>query len=179
MDVQFKLEGLDAILKKMNQLGPEVSRKGARFAGRKAANVIRDAAIERARQINDPATREEIAKNLAVKFSSKAFRRSGDVSFRVGILGGARQYANTRENRRKRRVGQSYVGAGEFVSSGQPGGDTFYWRFLEFGTQKAKARPFMRPALDTSSQPAYEAFVKHMNAWLDRHFRKNGVTPSI
>lgn len=179
MDVQFKLEGLDAILKKMGQVGPAVSKKGARFAGRKAANIIRDAAIERAKSLNDPATAEEIAKNVAVKFSSRTFRRTGDVAFRVGVLGGARQYANTRENRRKRRVGQSYVGAGEFVSSGQPGGDTFYWRFLEFGTQKAKARPFMRPALEAGSKPAYDEFVKHMNAWLDRYFRKNGVPPTL
>jgi len=27
------------------------------------------------------------------------------------------------------------------------GGDTFYWRFLEFGTKSIKARPFMRPAM--------------------------------
>ena len=106
-DIEFQLTGLDAVLKKMRALPVDVRMKGARFAGRKAANLIRDAAVENAQRIDDPDTREQISKNVSVRFANREFRRTGDVMFLVGILGGARQYSNTKENVRKRRVGQT------------------------------------------------------------------------
>lgn len=175
VDIEFKLEGMDAVIRKMRALPVDVRKKGARFAGRKAANLIRDAAIQNATKIDDPQTREQIAKNVAVRFANREFRKTGDVMFRVGIMGGARQYANTRENRRKRRAGEAYATAG---SSSNPGGDTFYWRFVEFGTQKAQARPFMRPALEQNIGPATDEFARQMNGWLDRYFRRQGIDPS-
>lgn len=171
-DVQ--LSGLDEVIAKMRRLPVDVRQKGGRFAGRKASNLIRDAAIQNAEKLNDPATAEEIAKNLAVRFSSRTLRRTGDIAYRVGILGGARRYANTRDNRRKRRVGLSYKTDG---SSANPGGDTFYWTFLEFGTQKMRARPFMRPAGDTAAQPAADEFTSQLNRWLDRYYARSGIVP--
>lgn len=171
-DVEFQLTGLDQLLRKMKAVAPAVKKKGARFAGRKAANVIRDAVVTKAARLNDPATSEEIAKNVAVRFSSKQFKRTGDVVFRVGILGGARQYSNTKVNVRKRRVGQTYATGG---SSSNPGGDTFYWRQLEFGTKNMQARPFMRPALAENVDRATNEFTRQMNLWLDRYFSKSGI----
>jgi HK97 gp10 family phage protein len=37
------------------------------------------------------------------------------------------------------------------------GQDAWYWRFLEFGTSKLAARPFLRPAFDTMKEKAVEA----------------------
>lgn len=34
--------------------------------------------------------------------------------------------------------------------------DAFYWRFLEFGTVKMSAKPFMRPAFDATNREAAE-----------------------
>lgn len=175
MTVEFKLEGLDAVLKKMRALPVDIRQKGARFALRKSANLVRDAAIANAERINDPATKEEIAKNIAVRFSSRESRRTGDVIFRVGVLGGARRYANTKENRRARRVGESYSTDG---SSANPGGDTYYWRFVEFGTQDAPAQPFMRPALENNTESATSTFARNLDGWLDRYFRKQGIDPT-
>lgn len=173
-DVEFKLEGLEPILKKMRALPVDVRMKGARFAGRKAANVIRETAVENAQRLNDPATKQEIAKNVALRFANREFRRTGDVMFRVGILGGARQYANTKENVRKGRAGGTYKTDG---SSANPGGDTFYWRFLEFGTKKMPAKPFMRPAMEQSRQAAVTEFTSQLSRWLDRYIRKHGIAP--
>lgn len=174
MELQYKLEGLDAVLKKMRALPVDVRMKGARYAGRKGANLIRDAAIRNATGIDDPETREQIAKNVAVRFANREFRRTGDVMFLVGILGGARQYGNTKENVRKGRVGQTYKTNG---SSANPGGDTWYWRFVELGTQKVAARPFLRPALAQNIGAATDEFTKHLDRWLDRYFRRNGIAP--
>ena len=158
----------------MRALPVDVRMKGARFAGRKAANLIRDAAVENAQRIDDPDTREQISKNVSVRFANREFRRTGDVMFLVGILGGARQYSNTKENVRKRRVGQTYKTNG---SSANPGGDTWYWRFVELGTQHAPAQPFLRPALAQKTDAATTEFTSQLNGWLDRYFRKQGIVP--
>lgn len=174
-DIEFKLEGLDAILKKMRALPVDVRMKGARYAGRKGANLIRESAIKNAAKINDAMTAEEIAKNVAVRFSSRLFKRTGDVGFRVGILGGARPYAQTRENVRKGRAGKMYKTAGD---KSNPGGDTWYWRFQELGTSKHRAQPFMRPALERNIGPATSEFTGQLNKWLDRYFKRQGVVPT-
>lgn len=174
-DIEFELTGLDAVLKKMRALPVDVRMKGARFALRKSANLIRNAAVENAKRVNNPATREEIAKNIAVRFATRESKRTGDVMFRVGVLGGARQYAKTRENVRKRRAGQTYTTDG---SSANPGGDTWYWRLVEFGTQHTPARPFMQPALSSNVAAATSEFANHLNTWLDRYFRKQGIASS-
>lgn len=175
MDLQYKLEGLDAVLKKMRALPVDVRMKGARYAMRKSANLVRDAAVMNAEKLNDPKTREEISKNIAVRFASREAKRTGDVMFRVGVLGGAMTaYSNTRYNRRKRLVGKAYQVEGDI---GNPGGDTFYWRFLEFGTQHIGARPFMRPALEQNIGAATDEFTKHLDRWLDRYFKRNGIAP--
>lgn len=38
--------------------------------------------------------------------------------------------------------------------------DPFYWRFLEFGTSKMRARPFLRPAFESKKGQALEVITK-------------------
>jgi HK97 gp10 family phage protein len=102
---QFQIQGLDEVLKKMRAMGPGLAAKGARTAMRKAANVVRDAAKANAAALDRPETPNRIADNIAVQFSAKTLKTTGDVMMRVGVRGGAKQYANTRENRGKGRVG--------------------------------------------------------------------------
>ncbi|MNN92971.1 hypothetical protein D3C81_2113340 [compost metagenome] len=85
------------------------------------------------------------------------------------MLGGARQYAGTAANRRKGRVGETYKTGG---SASNPGGDTWYWRMLEFGTSRMAARPFLRPVADQAGQKAVDTFARHFNQALDRALRK-------
>lgn len=39
-------------------------------------------------------------------------------------------------------------------------GDAFYWRFLEYGTVKMTARPFVRPATEEESNPYIARFAE-------------------
>jgi HK97 gp10 family phage protein len=39
--------------------------------------------------------------------------------------------------------------------------DGYYWRFVEFGTVKMAARPFLRPALEAKKMDAVEAMDGH------------------
>lgn len=155
--LSFDIKGLDQTIKKMENLPVKLQRSGARKAARRGMNIVRDAARENARKLDDPKTSENIAKNIVVQsMSIRAITRiggeRGDIGMRVGVLGGARatgSAAAKTERRRARRGNTSLESLGEIAGAGKnnPGGDTWYWRFLEFGTAKQKAQPFMRTAL--------------------------------
>lgn len=162
MDVSFELHGVDEVRAVMKDLPVKFRQKAAKAAGRKAANVIRDAARANALRLDRPETPLKIADNIVVQFASKTFRRTGDVTFRVGVRGGAKAYGNTKENRAKGRVGKKYA----------VGGSTFYWRFLEFGTSRMRARPFMLPALEQNISRVEDVYVTELNRQLDRILKK-------
>lgn len=170
MPTTFKLEGLDDLLRKLDQLPDRVVTTALRRSLRKGGNVIKQAAVTKARALDDPATPQRIDENIVVQNGGRQFeRREGGPAVRVGVLGGARKYADTRFNRRKGKVGQQYETAG---SRDNPGGDTWYWRFLEFGTSKMHARPFMRPAMDEGAGAAFEAIAADMPAQIDKELAK-------
>ena len=149
--IQLEITGLDEIKRKLRQFGRKDSKTAAKRALRQAANLVARNAAERAKRIDDPATGDKIYKNIAdgrkypgVKFDSGASRRSGNLIYRVGVN----------------------------KSDKAPGGKTFYWRFVEFGTQQHKAQPFMRPAAIESAQPAVNAFVLEYGKQVDKLIKK-------
>ncbi len=50
--------------------------------------------------------------------------------------------------------------------------DAYYWRFLEFGTSKMAARPFLRPAFDTTMSQQVEAIAQKLKAGIERAVAK-------
>jgi len=152
--LDFSLIGVDEILGKLEEVGNDVRFKGGRFALRKAANLVANKVKENARALDDPLTSEEIHKNVAVRWSRKFNKRTGNLKFRVGIRGGA--------------GGNAPGSAFESL----PGGDTRHWRFLEFGTEKAPARPFMRPALENNIGEATNEFIVNYGKAIDRAIRR-------
>lgn len=164
MDFEVKMTGLDALNAKIEGLKYDVARKGGRFALRKAAQVVRNAARSNALMLDDPQTANQIAKNITEKWGSKFNKSTGDLQFRVGVLGGARDYS---------AYGEITTGKN---ASGNPGGDTFYWRFLEFGTEKMPARPFLRRALEDNAQKATDVFVSEYSKAIDRALKKAAKT---
>lgn len=177
--VQVTLKGVGELNTKLQRLSKDVQFKGGRSALRSGASEIAAQVRANAAAINDPATAQEIAKNVAVRFSPKTFNQTGLLKMRVGILGGARAPANSKqalatERRRQRRGTASLEDLGEIAGKGSanPGGDTFYWRFVEFGTEKTAAKPFMRPALAQSAQRATDAFTAGLDKVLNRAIKK-------
>lgn len=168
-DIEFKIEGLGPLLGKLEAVTYDVKRKGGRSALRKAAQLIAKAAQQNASIFDDPETKQSIAANIAIRWDGKRFKRNGDLGFRVGVLGGAQEYANTKDNVRAGRVGESHANGG---SSKNPGGDTWYWRLLEFGTSKMQAKPFMRRALADNVDAATSAFVAAYSKAIDSAIKR-------
>lgn len=168
------MTGVDELSKKLEGLQYDMARKGGRFALRKAAQVIRDQARSNASSINDPETSATIAKNITERWSNVYNKRTGDLMFRVGVLGGVfgklqgdetGVYGDkfTKATRKRGAINQDL-----------PGGDTRHWGYLEFGTEKMAARPFMIPAMHQSAQAATDKFIASYGQALDRILKKAG-----
>lgn len=157
--VSLEIHGLEALTAKLDTVSHDMRYRGGRFAMRKAANLIRDRAKENASRLDDPETAANIAENIAVRFSPRVFRQRGELQFRIGVRGGAKGHA---------------AASGEFKGAGKgnPGGDTYHWRFLEFGTQNMPAQPFLRRALAENVQAATNEFVSQYDRALDRALKR-------
>lgn len=156
MNMDIDLIGLQELQRRLKGLGNEKQlKKAARSSLRKGAAPVRKSAQDGAKRIDDPETAEMIYKNVAVRAGgARAERRVGGAMVKVGVLGGARNMSKY----------------GEFKGGGKsnPGGDTFYWRFHEFGTSQMAARPFMQPAMSQNTSKATDLFVQDFNLQIDR-----------
>ena len=137
------LRGLAGLLDALKALPPAVASKNggpARVALARGAKVIRDEARTRA-----PKDTGAMAANIVMKRDTQPQRSGVNERYTVGVRGGSQStFSNTKRNRRKGVVGQKY----EKQSS------TFYWRFIEFGTERQPAQPFLRPAFETQKENA-------------------------
>lgn len=157
--VEFSLTGLDDLLGKLEGVSDDLRKKGGRAALRRASNIIADKARSNARRFDDPQTGRSVADNIAVRWNGKFFKRTGDLGFKVGVQYGAKLSRHP----------------DKAVNSPTP-----HWRLLEFGTEHMAARPFMRPAADSSAGIAIDTFVTEYGKSLDRAIaraRKKGVPP--
>lgn len=148
---EFKIEGLDQLEAKFKNLkNPKRLKNIARKASRQAMNIVRDAARNNAKAIDDPETAEKIWKNISVQGGKS--RNQNEVVMRVGVRGGA-----------------------SFSNKNPPntsGGDTRHWRWIEFGASHFPPTPFMRPALSSNIQPVTNKFVEVFKAELDKELAK-------
>jgi HK97 gp10 family phage protein len=150
---EFRIQGLDGVVSKMRGLAPKLQRSGLKKAARRAMNIVRDAAKAKAKAIDDPETAAKIWKNIVTQDSAREGTQVGGVVMRVGVRGGAGSNQYSKD------------------ASGNPGGDTRHWRYIEFGTEHNPAVPFMRPALSENIDPVIERFATELNSEIDLALR--------
>jgi HK97 gp10 family phage protein len=154
---EVKLEGFDVLAARLRAIVPAMRKR-----------VIRNALSAGARLVRDEAKRKVPV--LQKVFSAK-YRAAGTVKKAIRV----------RTSKVARRAGD----VGVFVNvkparSGQRGArsrtDPFYWRFLEFGTRKMRARPFLRGA-DNKFPQAVAVFQAQVGRWLDKVNQAGKVEP--
>lgn len=157
--VDFSIIGLDALQGKLLSISDDLRRRGGRAALRRAGNVIVDKAKENTSRIDDPATGRSIAANVAMRWNGRLFRTTGDLGFRIGVQHGAvlKKHPDLSEN-----------------------APTPHWRLIEFGTERVRAQPFMRPAAETSTDEVVNVFATEYEKSIDRAIlraQKKGMAP--
>ncbi|WP_098732992.1 HK97-gp10 family putative phage morphogenesis protein [Acinetobacter baumannii] len=146
MSVEVRIEGLPDLENKLRQLADEKKvKKITRQAARKAMNIVRNAARENAKRVDNKKTSEKIWKNISTQAGKT--RNSRTIKMRVGVRGGA-----------------------SFSDPNPPetsGGDTRHWRWVEFGSSHQPAIPFMRPALANNIEKVTTKFSESFSEALN------------
>ena len=146
MAADFKLEGLDAAMAKLRALGdPKRIKSAVRSASTKAMRPVRDAARANSKGLDDPETASIIWKKIVTQYRSR-LSKGDQVVTSVGVQGGAKPVKGDT--------------------------DTGHWRLLEFGTEKMRAQPFMRPALESNVGKVAETFVESLEPAIDKIIAK-------
>lgn len=142
MDEGF--ENLDQMLDALSLMAKNVQRRHVFGATMAAAKVVEEKAKVKAMRFDRPATpnRPDVKVYDYITTRKGRYPPSGyDAVYRVGVRGGA---------------------------SGKLRVPPTYWRYVEFGTEYAMARPFMRPAAAESATEAFNTFAKSLWARLDK-----------
>ena len=152
-NISFSLTGLQSLKAKLAQVSNDVKKKGGRAALRKAARFVVNDIKKRAEAFDDPTTVRSIKDNADLRWDNRLFRSTGNLGFRIGILGGA--------NNNRPLVDAKKA-------------PTPHWRYLEFGTEKTQARPFVRPALTENIDQVTEIFITEYEKALDKALQQAG-----
>lgn len=135
MQFDYKIEGLKELNRELKALPEDMRNKALNGATGAAARVIRDEAIQ-----NAPVDSGNLKSAIFSGIAPKGRRFSKWVSmYRVGI---------------RKRGKITVLGRGKNKRSNS----TYYARFLEDGTAKMSAQPFMRPAFDSKKEEAVRTF---------------------
>jgi HK97 gp10 family phage protein len=151
----IRLEGFDDLIGKLRAVPIALRKKTIRNALAVGGRIVRDDARKNVAVLSTPVpyrTRGLLKKSIAVR-TSKAARRSGDVGVFINVkpAKGANRGARSRT-------------------------DPFYWRFVEFGTQKMAARPFLKRAANKFPQ-ALDAIQTALRKWFDKTNATGRVVP--
>jgi HK97 gp10 family phage protein len=154
-DVEVK--GLTELLAAMKKLPGIIQQKCLRRAMVPGAQKIRDAARSGAREKTGLLKQAiRIAYNRQESTPSRAVYHVF-VSMRV------------------RKVGAAYAMGGRAIkklkakgNQGSVSGAAYYWRFIEFGTTKMSAKPFMRPAFDSTGGQAVETIKNKLAELIEK-----------
>lgn len=176
------LKELEASLKVLReQFG--VKTGGVIIRGLRAgAKLIRDDAKRRVRGVPSGYTPEYILKGRR----KGAKGRKATAAARAGLLrSNIVEHAIPASSRlaggkptvlvRVRNRGYTRTSSGS-IRFNQPGSSPGWWWWMEFGTSKRPAQPFMRPAFEAQKVAAVEAMKKHVRAEIDKLFTKFGKT---
>lgn len=153
--ISAKVNGIPELKAALAGLVPKLRRQALRNALAAGARVVRDEARRRA-PVLQPTLRAPYRKPGTVRKAvsvrtSKTARRAGD----VGV------FVNVRPAKRGQRGAKNP-------------NDPFYWRFLEFGTKKMAARPFLQAGARKLAD-ALEAFKRVIRPQIDKMNRKGGT----
>ena len=152
----FKIEGLAELGKTLRELPKRVARNGLRVSVYAGAKVVRDEARARA-----PKAEQPLGPNQPPPGTLK---RSVIMKHIPELSSLTRQtfFVTVRHGKKYRKQGKN----------GNLSQDAWYWRFVEFGTRKMRAQPFLRPALEAKRREAGQAMKDRLSERIEMEVSK-------
>lgn len=173
-DITVRITGLEEAKAALLGIPDKLRRRALLNALKAGGRLVRDAARVGAPILSasSPAVRDGyrtpglVRKSISVR-SSKQSRRAGDVGVFINVrpAPGAKYRATTRRVLGVKVKGRAQVRASK--RGAKSPNDPYYWRFLEFGTKRARAFSFLRPAASRLAD-ALEAFKAMLGPQIQR-----------
>lgn len=146
----LKITGLDETIAALRALPRALSgRNGGpiRKALFAAAKPFRDEARQRVRVRSG-----NLRDNIIIRRDRNPAASGATERYTVTIRTRRRKYANNKVNRRLNRAGGRY----------EDWGNAYYGKFLEFGTSRMPAYPFLRPTFENKKTVAVDTFAENL-----------------
>lgn len=147
--ISFTLIGFEEVRKKLAQTPIKLRTKGSRRALGRAAAIVRKAARQNALRVDDAETGRRIADNIGQRVRGGYSRRTGDAMVSIGVL---TQHGP--------------------IPKGNPDtgrkGNTPHWHLVERGTEKTRAQPFLRPALESNINAVIDKFAVELDKEIEK-----------
>lgn len=150
--VKIQLHGFKEFGDKLRAIGPDVARNGLRTADFAGAKVFRDAAKETA----------PVKTGLLQAQIIASRRRTAENVAKYTVLVKKPKLALVAVRKSGRKAGKYH----------QIAGPQTYGRFIEFGTSKMAAKPFLRPAAVQNTDAALSAIKDGLAKAVDRAVKK-------
>lgn len=141
-----QIKGLDALAKALKELPDRVAKNGLRAAVYAGAKVIRDEA-----KLQAPVATGTLKRAVILKQIPELSTKNKQTFF-----------VTVRQGKKYRKQGKK----------GNLSQDAWYWRFVEFGTVKMSARPFLRPAFDMKKNDALTAIKTRLAERIEQAARE-------
>lgn len=142
----MNLTGFKELADALRELGPRVARNTLRRSVAAGATVIKTDARARA-----PKDTGEMTKDILVKRERDT---KGEMSATYSVF--------VRSGKKSRLAGK-----GRDVQK-----DSYYWKFVEFGTSKMAAKPFLRPAFESRKEEAVKTIGKTLDEGIQKAARE-------
>ena len=151
---KVQLHGLEGVRRALRRLPKEIARRELNKALQPAAKLIKDAAIARAPSSGDDFTRKLRGKT----WSKDVFNLKDSIAIR--------------NEKKKFLFDTAKKRIGVLSNRRDPNDGAWYWRFVEFGTSKQRAQPFLIPAFEENKFIANKLIQRALLKGVERQARR-------
>jgi HK97 gp10 family phage protein len=149
---KVQIQGMRELSRALRELPQRVATNDLQAATAAGARLIRDDARIKAPVYTGPVAQGHPAPGtLRKSIITKNIRELSDRVRRV-------VFVLVRHGKQFQKMGKKQINR-----------DAFYWRFVEFGSKKMSARPFMRPAFEARKHDAVDAIKEVLAERIEQH----------
>lgn len=175
-----QLHGFDDLIAKLRAIAPAMRKRVLRNALAAGARVVRDEAQRRVPVLSStmkaPYRTPGTVKAAIRVRTSKVARRAGDVGVFVNVKPAPGAKFKTRTTRLFGLKIKNRVQVRASQRGAKSRTDPFYWRFLEFGTAKMQARPFLQAGARRLPE-ALRVFSDKIGTWFKQANATGRIQP--